>query len=157
MSSDRLCFTLGLPLTLVLSACAGPQPGSTPLQLGSMSVFELEVQPMIEERCASGGCHGRPERPLSLYAPGAQRMDERRVHLDEPLTDVELERNARRLAAFAQGVDPEDSALLCKPLAQRAGGCHHRASDVFADRSDPGYRLLRDWLRADAADPDGGP
>lgn len=129
-----------------VAACAGPGVGSEPLEVGAMERFTAEVEPVLEERCASGGCHGRVERPLSLYAPGQLRADRERLYLDEPLTAEELAHNARRLAAFAHGVEAAGSLALRKPLAQEEGGCWHGGGDVFADDTDPGYRAIAGWL-----------
>lgn len=129
-----------------LAGCEGPAGDGEPLRVGPMEAFAREVQPHLAERCASGGCHGTSERPLSLYASGVHRADPSRVHLDEPLTDRELAANARRLAAFAHQVAPERSLALRKPLAKRSGGCWHGGGEVFADRTDPAYRILDAWL-----------
>jgi len=143
-------------LALVLAAaCAGPSGDVEPLLVGDAARFAEEVQPVITERCATGGCHGRPDRPLCLYAPGQHRADPARLHLDEPLTSEEIGRNARRLASFAHGTGADGSLTLQKPLATGAGGCWHGGGDVFVDRSDPDYRAVRAWLATREA-PDGG-
>ena len=93
-----------LPLVSVLAtACAGPASGSEPLPNGDLARFVEEVQPYLTRDCASGGCHGRAERPYALFAPGQYRRDPARTHLDEPLDAIELDANARRTAAFAIG------------------------------------------------------
>jgi hypothetical protein len=135
--------------------CDGPTPQCEPLRMGLLEVFVQSVAPHVEARCAQGGCHGRPERLLSLYAPGVHREDPERRYLDEPLSPEELAENARRLAAFAQVPDPRDSLLLCKPLARSAGGCWHGGGDNFHDDTDPAYGALLGWMR-DAPPPDGG-
>jgi hypothetical protein len=146
---------LGLAL-LLLAACEGPAPGTEPLPLADLTRFEAEVQPHLALRCASGGCHGRPERPLSLFAPGAHRLDRERVHLDEPLSRVELEENARRVSAFALTPRARDSLIVRKPLAQAAGGLWHGGGDVFLDDGDPSCRALVAWLDARSIPIDGG-
>ncbi len=153
MADARLVSLLALAL---LSACTGPEAGGEPLGVGPMEVFAAEVEPVLEERCASGGCHGRAERPLCLYAPGQHRADPARLYLDEPLTDAEVEHNARRLAAFAHGVSGADSLALRKPLAREEGGCWHGGGDVFSSETDPGYRIVERWLATRAPTPDGG-
>lgn len=138
---------LVLVLCAGLGGCAGPEATLSVVELGSLERFETDVQPRLVERCAAGSCHGRAERPLALYAPGALRKDPARVFLDEPLDADEIDENALRVAAFAAGSAAEDSVLLCKPLAQRAGGCAHEGGAVFADKRDPDYRSLLAWLR----------
>ena len=138
------------------SACAGPASDADPLLLGPMPLFVADVEPVLEDRCASGGCHGRAERPLCLFAPGQHRMDGARLHLDEPLSEAELAHNAQRLAAFAHGVAPRESLALRKPLALEHGGCWHGGGEVFGEPNDPGYRAIERWLAAREVGADGG-
>lgn len=133
-------------LLLAAGACEGPGLGGAPLAVGPLDVFAREVEPVLETRCAQGGCHGRADRPFSLYAPGQLRADARRLHLAEPLSVGEVATNARRVAALAVPGAPDDSPALRKPLALAAGGAYHGGGDVFVDRTDPGYRALRSWL-----------
>lgn len=140
----------------LLCACEGPPPGHAPLPVADLELFEAEVQPHLEERCASGGCHGRAERPLSLYARGAHRLDRARLHLDEPVTRFELEENARRISAFALSLRARDSIAVRKPLAQGAGGLWHGGGDIFLDDTDPSCRAMVEWLDARELAPDAG-
>jgi hypothetical protein len=154
----RIALAAGL---LAGAACEGPGLASTPLAVGPLDDFAHEVEPVLEARCAQGGCHGRADRPFSLYAPGQLRADPRRTHLAEPLTEGEVAVNARRIAALAVPGSTDDSPALRKPLALSAGGSYHGGGDVFVDRTDPGYRALRSWLLAcerggDAGAPDAG-
>lgn len=142
-------------LILVAAACNGPSAGRVPMRTASLEAFAADVEPHIEVRCAQGGCHGRPERPLSLYAPGQQRLDPDRLYMDEPLTDEEVAENARRILAFAQEPEADRTLALRKPLTEEAGGCWHGGGDIFPDTFDPAYLALRSWL-ADARVADGG-
>lgn len=144
-----------LAVALALGGCAGPALDPRPVALGPIDVFAAEVEPVLEARCAQGGCHGRGDRPFVLFAPGAHRLDPARLHLAEPLDLQEVEINARRLAVLAEARDPDRSLALRKPLALAAGGLHHGGGDVFVDRTDPGYRSIRRWLIA-CAPPAGG-
>lgn len=137
---------LGMATALVLSGCVGPPLEGTPIEIGSLARFESDVEPHLEARCAPGGCHGRAERPLALYAPGQWRRDPARTHLDEPLDALELERNARALAALGVGCAPDDSPALTKPLAVAAGGVWHGGGDVLLDPTDRAYVAIRGWL-----------
>jgi hypothetical protein len=128
-----------------------------PLEVGDLNAFAAEVEPVLEERCGSGGCHGRRGQPFAIYVPGAYRADDRRTYLDEPLDAAELEQNAWRLSACAHGEKAERSDALCKPLAVAAGGCGHEGGDVFADTRDSGYRAILAWLKTRAPLPTGGP
>ena len=42
--------------------------------------------------------------------------------------------------------DPPTSPLLLKPLAAAAGGSVHQGGEMFADTSDAGYQVIRDWI-----------
>ncbi|RLB54582.1 MAG: hypothetical protein DRJ42_08755 [Deltaproteobacteria bacterium] len=138
-----------------IAGCDGPESSLTLLETGPLGAYATEVQPHVAERCASGGCHGRADRRLRLYAPGHYRADASRLHLDEPLTQQELGENARRLAAFAHGSELESSELFCKPLALEAGGCAHGVGEVFVDWTDPTCLALERWLSG-RAPVDGG-
>lgn len=154
MRAER-CQVAALALAFV-AACTGPTPRHDPLLVGELEQFAGEVEPVLESRCASGGCHGREERPLALYAPGQYRQDPSRTYLDEPLTPAELSSNAQRLAAFAHGVAAADALAVRKPLAIDSGGCWHGGGDVFRDTTDPGYRAIARWLALRGAPLDGG-
>lgn len=151
----RLVATLALTALVGLGACEGPGLDPRPISLGPMDVFASDVEPVLETRCAQGGCHGRADRPFVLFAPGAHRLDPSRLHLAEALDPIEVETNARRLAVLADPAVPERSLALRKPLAVSAGGVHHGGGDVFPDRSDPGYLALRRWLRSCAPETGG--
>jgi hypothetical protein len=144
-----------LAATLWVAGCAGPDNATVGLRMGSLESFIEDVAWHVEQRCAQGGCHGRPERLFSLYAPGIHRADPDRRYLDEPLSVEELAENARSVAAFAQVADPRRSLLLCKPLAREEGGCWHLGGDNFEDRTDPAYRALLSWM-LEAVPHDGG-
>lgn len=129
-----------------LVGCTGPSPQPRIVDVGPLEAFASGVEPMLEERCAQGGCHGRPDRPFTLYAPGAYRRDPAQTSLALPLDADEVATNALRVAALADASDADASIALRKPLAVDAGGAHHGGGDVFVDRTDAGYRVLRDWL-----------
>jgi len=137
-----------LAAALALGACEGPGLEARPISVGPMDVFATEVEPVLESRCAQGGCHGRGDRPFVLCAPGGLRLGAARLHLAGPLDRTEVEINARRLAVLADPFDSERSVALRKPLAIDAGGLHHGGGEVFVDRTDPGYRTLLRWLDA---------
>jgi len=104
------------------------------------------ASPVIEKRCAA--CHNHPARllPRSL-------SDERGVSFWQPqLGDPRL--NTSRHIVFNL-TRPEKSLFLLAPLAAQAGGwglCKDPATGkpvtVFAEASDPDYRLLLDFIRA---------
>lgn len=144
--SQARVAAFALMLGAPLASCLGPSPGAEPMAIASLEAFAEDVEPHLEARCAMGGCHGRADRPLSLYAPGVHRADAARTWLDEPLDATELAANAARLCAFALEGPAEGSLLLCTPLAMREGGCGHGGGAVFSNRSDPAYRAIARWL-----------
>ncbi|MBW2463588.1 MAG: hypothetical protein JRH11_18195 [Deltaproteobacteria bacterium] len=157
MRAVQLSAVVGLVVLASSSTagCDGPEATLTLLEAGPIDAYATNVQPHVAERCASGGCHGRADRRLRLYAPGHYRADASRLHLDEPLTYEEVAENARRLAAFAHGSTLESSELFCKPLALEAGGCAHGGGEVYVDWTDPACLALERWLSG-RAPVDGG-
>ena len=136
---------LGVAPIALFGCVVGPGTGA-PLPLGDPQVFAEEVQPVLAAGCANPSCHGSADRPLELYAPFMHRLDAERVHLDEPLTETELELNRRRSAALLQDCeDPDLSVLLTKPLAPDAGGCEHEGGVIFEDAWEQDYEALRGW------------
>jgi hypothetical protein len=158
MAPERLTPRTALALAALLpwaAACDENAFVTSSVVVGPLDRFSASIEPALELRCAQGGCHGRADRPFTLYAPGAYRMDPSRTNLAEPLTDAEVATNALRVAALASSGDPEGSIVLRKPLAIAAGGLHHGGGDVFLDRTDRDYLALREWL-ASCAPAEGG-
>ena len=153
MLRDRLIVSLAFGL---VAACAGPVPGEQEIPLASLEQFERRVQPHLDARCASGGCHGRAERPLSFFSPGTYRADPARTYLDEALTPFEIEENARRLSAFALETNGIDSLAVRKPLATSEGGVWHDGGEIFPDPNDLACLALTQWLDARESALDGG-
>lgn len=148
MRADALFAVFVAPLV----AC-GPGAGVRELAIGPMDEFVRAVAPVLDGRCAQGGCHGRPDRPFVLFAPGVYRLDASRTHLAEDLTPQEHELNATRVAAWADADRPDESLVLSKPLA---GGAFHGGGEVFAGETDPDYVVLRDWIRTCSVGRDAG-
>ncbi len=133
-------------LAASLGACSFPEIGEEPLVLLDREAFEAEVQPVLEARCANPSCHGRPERPLSTFAPGRYRASAGDTYADTPLTPAELTRNYLSSCALAAYEGrPEDALLVAKPLA----AVHYHGGDaVFAGDRDTDYRTLVAWIAA---------
>ena len=137
-------------LTLGLAACA-QSPAPEPLPAGDLGSFAETVQPVLDAHCADPSCHGRPERPLAIYSPLRYRLDPARRYLSEALTSQELAANLRSVEAFAlaareAGLSAAGCGVLCKPLAERAGGCGHAGGAIFPSADDREYRALESWL-----------
>lgn len=132
---------------LLCAGCFGTPEGSTRVPVLDYEQFVSDVQPVFVVRCANPACHGRPERPFSIYGPEHYRADPLRTFLDEPLTDAEVLSNYESACAFSIGVrDPADCLLLRKPLALAAGGMGHLGGEVWDDRDDPEARVVEAWL-----------
>lgn len=129
-------------LFLALSCSSPPESGSEQVHWLDYDEFRTSVMPLFAESCSNPSCHARPERPFSLYAPLARRMDETRTHLLEPLTDEELMHNYVVSCVLASG---DDVLLLRKPLAEHAG-TYHGGGAVFEGKSDDRYRTLERWV-----------
>lgn len=145
-----------LALVALFAAGCGPAPSTVPLDVGDLAFFTARVEPHLEQRCGSAGCHGRADRPFSIYVPGQHRADPALRWLDEPLSGEELEENARRVSAFALEDDPFDTLIVRKPLSPSDGGLWHGGGDVFGARNDEGCRALVGWLEGRALPVDGG-
>ncbi|MBN2449161.1 MAG: discoidin domain-containing protein [Lentisphaeria bacterium] len=100
------------------------------------------------------GCHGAPERPLPDSPSDDLGMPPWAIHYGSPIL-----RYSRHILYNLS--DPAHSVLLLAPLAPEAGGyglCRlpleaatpSPERPVFADTSDPDYRLLLDGIRAAA-------
>ncbi len=132
-------------LAVSLAGCVAG-PGDAALPERDLERFEALAQPVLGEVCASPTCHGRPERPLRIFASQRYRADPERLLFDEAIDDDELRLNYERARAFLDDADPERSLLLCKPLGTADGGCEHVGGDPFADRTDRGFEDLRSWV-----------
>ena len=114
------------------------------------SYFRCQVQPVLASSCAFMACHGNDERPLSVYAEQRYRLGITWDNYEEPLTADELAANLRAVRGFLPAAPGEPNLLSDKPLDTRAGGLFHRGrdlygdADVFLDRDDPRYQVLRD-------------
>ncbi|MBK7584947.1 MAG: hypothetical protein IPI67_32755 [Myxococcales bacterium] len=132
---------------VALTACGEPiENGSERVRWLDRGEYTAKIQPLFAETCSNPSCHARPDRPFSLYAPLARRIDPNRTHLLEPLTEAELEHNYVVSCVFAsEGGETAQSLLLRKPLAEHAAA-HHGGGAVFDGRSDDRYQKLEDWV-----------
>lgn len=153
--------TPGLLLLLTLSACT--QEGidaRAELPGADEHYFRCQVQPVLARSCAFMDCHGNDERPLRIYAEQRFRLDVDWLEFETPLTGAELAANLKTVRGFI-GPDEDHQALLSeKPLDARYGGMFHRGKDlygtddVFLDRQEPGYQVLRSFVEGESAAPD---
>ncbi len=128
---------------LVLAAC---DEARTP-----RAVFEEEVVPALEARCAAGVCHG--------VAPGAEAVGEvvnwslYFLKVDEAGHLADLDQAYEATRAIIDCVDPAFSPLLRVPLHADFGGTPHAGGDTFRSPADPAYQALLEWV---ADEPAGG-
>ncbi len=109
--------------------------------------FIEDAEPELVAGCGNpSGCHGREDRPFTLYVRRANRLDPADVFIDPPLSEEESRANFERTVAFAVRVGDAAPLLLSKPLAPSAGGTWHRGGTIYESESERGYRVLADWL-----------
>jgi hypothetical protein len=131
-------------LLLLLGGCGGVSQGVERVEMRDLEAFVRDVEPVLEARCANPSCHGRPERPLSLYAPSARRKNPDGTYLAGPLSGDELWHNYAVSCALSAGT-PEEALLARKPLGA-SGGLYHGGGAVFEGPTDRGYRAIIRWL-----------
>ncbi len=130
------------------------------LTLLDENYFRCNVQPVLAARCSFMACHGNDERPLMLFAEQRFRLSIPWDEYETPLTDEELLANFRMASGFVGRDDGEETLLADKPLDARVGGLFHRGrdlfgeDDVFLDRGDVGYQVLRDFADGASAPED---
>lgn len=143
--------------TLLLGTLGCQARDDTPVTArdGDATLFEAEVQPVLQHDCAFVGCHGREGVSLTLYAVDHLRMidpeglvDPTRPALDErAVSESELEHNRLAIAARKTADDPEAEQLLRRLLPEEEGGVAHADGTVVYDRpSADGYRALERFM-----------
>lgn len=140
-------------IAFLVGGCAVAEPAPEALPTGDAVAFAAKVQPVFDARCADPTCHGRPDRPLSIYSPRRYRKDPARTLLDEPLGADETAANVRACAAFAldavaAGGTTDDCLILRKPLPVDEGGARHGGGVIFPSDGAREWRILRSWLGA---------
>lgn len=101
--------------------------------------FEEEAGPLLARRCGDSGCHSEPERPLSLYSPGHQRLSPGDTKYTDPLTPAEWDANYDAVRGFLDADHPRYCLLLQKPLG-------HAHTVVFEAASDPEFQAIEQWV-----------
>jgi len=135
-----------IALACLLGACAAPDPQEVPVRWLSLERFRVDVQPILAESCGNPSCHGRSDRPLSLYSVRGWRLDPAHTYLPEPLTEEEQVHNYTMSCVFvSEAASPEESLLLLKPLGASADR-YHGGGVVFDGDSDRDYRTVLDWI-----------
>ncbi len=102
------------------------------------------VLSIMEQRCASGACHG-----VTAEAAASQQLDDARwltfrVDGRGAITDPDAALASMRTKVNS-AEDPVFSTLLRKTLSVAQGGLHHHRGAVFQSREDPDYQALAAW------------
>jgi len=122
-------------LVVGLAACNGPTsiapPGGGREVDLDFEYFVTAVEPVLVSRdCTrTAGCHGGQGAGQLLLSGGA-----------DPQADFVA------VLPHTRPWDPPTSPLLLKPLAAASGGSVHQGGEIFADTSDAGYQVIRDWI-----------
>lgn len=110
------------------------------LPKGVVEKFAATVQPILLNRCATGGCHGpSSQAELKLFRPAQGLVANRRF-------------TQRNLYAVLQQIDRENaerSPLLVKPQERHGGG----AGPVFDKQSQLQLEQLANWVRQAVVQP----
>lgn len=142
---------IALVTACVAPGCVVDPHGTVPLHTAqlhaevnpvSRDTFAAEAGPLLEKRCGDAMCHGRPERPLAMYAVGARRLDPTKTHLKVPLTEAEINANYTSILGFLDADHPRATTLLQKAT----GHLGHKGGPVFAAASDPECAAIIAWI-----------
>ncbi|HET6339763.1 MAG TPA: hypothetical protein VFG30_41415 [Polyangiales bacterium] len=147
----KLTFTLALATA---GACANETTElvvSTP----DRASFEQTVYPVLMRDCAFSACHGSAERFLQVFGPGRGRISLDIKPLD-PISPIEVEHAYNRARSMVDAIHPDQSLLLRKPLATKAGGSGHEGTDelgrnVYQSKLDPAYAAISAWVLGTSA------
>ncbi|MCC7537938.1 MAG: hypothetical protein IT379_17060 [Deltaproteobacteria bacterium] len=143
---SRLALVIAWASASALAACTGPDPGTADVRLLDVAAYRAHVHAVLEPSCATLDCHGDPGRPLRLYAETGLREDDSLRSAKAPLTDAEAIANVESAAGLDPEVRADESRVLLKPLAERAGGMHHVGGDIWQTRDDDAYVCVAAWL-----------
>jgi hypothetical protein len=146
----RLAARAAVALAALLQVSCGESAGEPQsVRWLDRDVFVDEIQPIMAERCANPSCHGRPERPLSLYSSQAYRADASRSYLREPIDDQELTHNYTACCVFAGEGWPAEDSLLLRKARGAAVDTYHGGGVIFPAASDDEFRVLLRWVEAE--------
>lgn len=136
-----------LPALLLLGGCMSPSEASRPIRALDEDVFVAKVQPILAERCGNPTCHGRPDRPLSIYSPLRWRADPERTFFQEELSDEELNHNFSVSSVFASETESPEEALLLRKALGEVASTYHGGGVVIEATSDHDYFIMLRWVQ----------
>jgi hypothetical protein len=145
---------LAFSIVASLGACANESTAltvSTPDQMQ----FALEVYPVLLRDCGFQACHGSTDRFLQVFGPGRGRIALEIKPLD-PVVPLEIEHSYDRARSMIDANRLDQSLLLRKPLATKAGGSGHEGADelgrnVYQSAIEPGYAAISRWVLGQAS------
>lgn len=138
---------------LFLTACTDVNPPAPQAQVDE-AFFRCDVQPVVTKWCSSFACHGDARRYFHVFARNRLRAQGTEAERNAPLTREEMTANFESARAMIA-----NDLFTKKPLEQDAGGYFHRGAtlfgegNVFANESDPQWRVLSDWAGGKKEDP----
>lgn len=134
-------------MAATVGACASGESAATqallpPAVAAGRLEFEVEVGPLLASKCGDSACHGRPQRPFTLFATGARRQDPIETHLKTALKPTEVNANYAATLGFIDSLQPRHTTLLKKSV----GLLGHGGGPTFEAFSDPAPRAIAAWL-----------
>jgi hypothetical protein len=140
---------LAFSIATSLGACANETTALT-LSTPDRMQFEREVYPVLLRDCGFQACHGSTDRFLQVFGPGRGRIALEIKPLD-PIVPMEIEHSYNRARSMIDVNHLEQSLLLRKPLATKAGGSGHEGADdlgrnVYQSPIEPGYAAISRWV-----------
>lgn len=97
----------------------------------AFETYKSEVNPILQQRCAFGNCHGSSQSDFYLTCGSS---------------DAELAHNFVVAKSFVSA-EADRSELLLRPLSANAGGVNHSGGDIWTSASDDEFETLRAWAR----------
>lgn len=130
----------------LLTGCGAPEGDDRDVRWLDDDVFAADVQTILADGCGNPSCHGRADRPFSVYSPGHWRENVDDTYLPGPISARELEHNYTVSCVLVSEADvPEESLLLRKTLGE-AAGVYHGGGAIFEDTTERDYRTLLQWV-----------
>jgi Hydrazine synthase alpha subunit middle domain len=125
------------PMARVGAGACAPRPLESPVPAVDRDTqayrsFQSDTGPWLVRSCAFSNCHSSPQADFFLTCG---ETDEQR--------DANFLRAGSFVALGSSRVD--ESELLLRPLAPKAGGLDHTGGAFFNTREEDAWRQLRDW------------
>jgi hypothetical protein len=132
--------TFRAPCTSTVGTASGFNPNADPTT-PDFATFKNEVNPLFQNTCAAGNCHGTTVNDLYLTCGSSPQQ----IRWNYFAAQAYL---AQTPAPGFMALTPEQSELLRRPLNPGAGGSFHEGGIIFQTVNDSGYKNLLDWANA---------